>query len=196
MITQEILEHYGSIIKQVPKDNFLWMEGDQANHYYQIKTGKVKMLNINVDGKEFVQGVFEDGQSFGEPPLFQDAPYPAAAMTLIETEVYKLAKESFFNLLKDHFDIHLKFTAILTKRLMYKAMIMKEISNHDAGHRVLTFIDHLKKGYGHDDQPFEVTFTRQQLSDMLGLRVETVIRTIKQLEKDDELKIVDRKVFR
>lgn len=75
-------------------------------------------------------------------------------------------------------------------------MIMKEITNHSAGHRILTFIDHLKKGYGNQSELFEVTFTRQQLSDMLGLRVETVIRTIKQLEKEGHLKIKDRKVFR
>lgn len=196
MIPQKTLESYNSLVKIIPSGAFLWMEGDQANHYYQIKSGKVKMLNINADGKEFVQGLFEDGQSFGEPPLFQDSPYPASAMTMIETAVYKLPKEKFFSLLKNHFDIHLQFTSILTKRLMYKAMIMKEISNHDAGHRILTFIDHLKAGYGQIGNPFEVTFTRQQLSDMLGLRVETVIRTIKQLEKEGELNIVGRKVFR
>jgi CRP-like cAMP-binding protein len=196
MIPETLLAYYGSIIKQIPKDTFLWMEGEQAAHYYQIKIGKVKMLNINEDGKEFVQGVFEDGQSFGEPPLMQGAAYPASAMTLAPTKVYKLSRERFFDLLKDNFDIHLSFTSLLTKRLMYKAMIMKEISNHDAGHRILTFIDHLKEKYGQKGEPFEVNFTRQQLSEMLGLRVETVIRTIKQLEKEDELKIIDRKVIR
>jgi CRP-like cAMP-binding protein len=37
--------------------------------------------------------------------------------------------------------------------------------------------------------------TRQQLANMTGLRVETVIRTIKQMEKDEKLSIVRGKVF-
>jgi CRP/FNR family transcriptional regulator, cyclic AMP receptor protein len=41
---------------------------------------------------------------------------------------------------------------------------------------------------------YVVPFTRQQLADMSGLRVETVIRTIKKMEGDGKLKIVGRKI--
>ena len=154
------------------------------------------MVNVNDDGKEFVQGIAEQGQSFGEPPIFHEAPYPASAKALEDTRLYKLQKEHFFQLLKNHPDLHLKLTAVLTKRLMYKAMILKEISNHDAEHRLLTFIDYLRAEFGKVDEPFEVSLTRQQLSTLLGIRVETVIRTIKQLEEKGSVKIVGRKVFR
>lgn len=196
MIPSSILESYNHSIKEVPANTFLFMEGEQAHFYYQIISGKVKMLNTNDDGKEFVQGTFEDGQSFGEPPLFQNGAYPASARTEANSVLYKLPKDVFLQLLKEHFDIHLQFTSILTKRLMYKAMILREISSHDARHRILTLIDHLKSEYGQPDQSFEVTLTRQQVSELLGIRVETVIRTVKQLEEEGLVKIIDRKVFR
>ena len=44
----------------------LFSEDEVALSYYQIITGKVKMVNFG-DGKEFVQGIFRGGQSFGEP---------------------------------------------------------------------------------------------------------------------------------
>ncbi len=196
MIPVEILENYNYSKKEVSAGTFLFMEGEQAHFYYQIVSGKVKMVNTNEEGKEFVQGTFEDGQSFGEPPLFQGRAYPASAFTEVDTVLYTLPKDIFFQLLKDHFDIHLKFTSILTKRLMYKAMMLREISNHDAKHRILALIDYMKSEYGKSDEEFEVNLTRQQLSELLGIRVETVIRTVKQLEEDGDVKIIDRKVFR
>ena len=37
--------------------------------------------------------------------------------------------------------------------------------------------------------------TRQQLANMTGLRVETIIRTMKQMEKEGKLNIIRGKVF-
>lgn len=196
MIPVEILEQYEPATISVPADAFLFLEGDQARFYYQITSGKIKMININPEGKEFVQGTFGEGQSFGEPPLFHEAPYPASAKVEEQATLYKLSKDKFFSLLKDHPEIHLKFTATLTKRLMYKAMIMKEISSHDAQHRILTFLDYLKGEYGNDQESFQVELTRQQLSNLLGIRVETVIRTVKQLSQSGEIELKGRKIFR
>ena len=42
---------------------------------------------------------------------------------------------------------------------------------------------------------YEVSLTRQQLADLTGLRVETVIRTIKNLATKKKLEILNRKIF-
>ena len=172
------------------------MEGDQAQHFYQIKSGKIKMVNHNDDGKEFVQGYFESGQSFGEPPLLKASNYPASAFGFVDTELYKLSREKFLDLLKEHFDIHLQFTIKLAQRMMYKAMMMKEISSHDPEHRILSFIDYIKQESKTGDRPFTVNLTRQQMADLLGIRVETIIRSVKNLAEKGELSIVARKIIR
>jgi CRP-like cAMP-binding protein len=79
---------------------------------------------------------------------------------------------------------------------MYKAMMMKEISSHDPEHRILTFIDYIKKERQSDDKPFTVNLTRQQMADLLGIRVETIIRSVKNLAEKGELSIVARKIIR
>jgi len=196
MIPLEILESYEPAELELPKEAFLFLEGEQPRFYFQIISGKVKMININFEGKEFVQGIFESGQSFGEPPLFHDSNYPASARTIENTVLYKLRKDKFLQLLKVHPEIHLKFTTNLTKRMMYKAMMMKEISSHDARHRILTFLDYLKSEYGNTKEAFQVDLTRQQLSNLLGIRVETVIRTVKLLTEEAEIKLDGRKILR
>jgi CRP-like cAMP-binding protein len=57
-------------------------------------------------------------------------------------------------------------------------------------------IDYLKSYY-EDEAPysFQIPLTRQQLASFTGLRVETVIRAIKSMEKDKILKIEKRKIM-
>lgn len=193
MIPEKLLQSFEATLKNYSKHQAIFNEGEYADFYYQIKLGHVKMFNLTEDGKEFVQGFFENGNSFGEPPLFGTFKYPATALTLEDSEIYVLSKPSFFKLLKTHPDIHLKFTKMICKRMVYKAKIMREVSIYPPEHRILTLLHHMK-GNSKMDMRFEVPLTRQQISELTGLRVETVIRAIKKLEKSKALAIIDRKV--
>lgn len=194
MIPLNVLETYHPILKMFSKDDIVFNEAETARFYYQIKKGNVKMFNLTESGKEFIQGFFKDRQSFGEPPLFGDFEYPASAMSLTNSEIYVLPKTHLISLLKAHPDIHLKFTKLLCNRMLYKSKIMQEVSIHPPEHRILTLLNHLKTS-NESTGLFEVTLTRQQISDLTGLRVETVIRAIKQLEKNGKLTLKRRKVY-
>jgi CRP-like cAMP-binding protein len=197
MISKELLEKYGGKQVHLNKGAFLFYEGDPASNYYEVVEGSIKMVNFSEDGHEFTQGIFEKGDSFGEPPLFAGMTYPSNAVATEDTTVWKLPRENFFNMLKDNFEVHLDFTVKLCQRIHYKATIMRGISSHAPEHRIITFIDYLKEisPLG-ENQPYEVPFTRQQIADMTGLRVETVIRTIKALEQQGKVFIKNRKVYR
>ena len=195
MIPENILLDYGATIENIDASVVFLTEKKRADFYFQIKTGEVKMFNLNENGKEFVQGIFYDGESFGEPPLFADFKYPASAATVKPTELFKLPKSKLFELLTHNPEINLKFTKALARRLYYKATILKEISVHPPEHRILALIDFLKNRYG-SEELFQVELTRQQIADLTGQRVETVIRAIKQLEQDGEIKLIKHKVFR
>lgn len=194
MIPIDLLETHNTTLKPYSKDQFIFNELDTANFYYQIKSGKVKMSNITENGKEFIQGFFEADSSFGEPPLLGNFNYPASAVCLSDCLIYVLPKLEFISLLKAYPDIHLGLTEMLCKRMHYKAKIMKEVSIYPAEHRILTLLHHLKHTANFNGL-YEINLTRQQISELTGLRVETVIRAIKKLEKSKEVSIIDRKVY-
>tara|TARA_R100000306_G_scaffold20291_1_gene24150 strand:- start:17503 stop:18090 length:588 start_codon:yes stop_codon:yes gene_type:complete len=195
MIDEAILLDYQAEVIEYSVGDVIFSENQRALFYFQVQQGEVKMYNLNEDGKEFVQGMFTNGESFGEPPLFGEFKYPASAIAISDVSIIKLGKEAFFSLLKEHFEIHLHMTATLSRRLSYKAMMMKEISVFPPEHRVLTVIDFLKLKDGNPPN-FQVDLTRQQIADLIGLRVETVIRAVKKLEEDEEIKIINRKIHR
>lgn len=198
MITIRLLEEYGGIIKHFKNSELIFEEGMQPLHYYQIISGEVKMNNYNDEGKEFIQGIFYKDQCFGEPPLFIDQVYPANAVAVIDAEIITITKNKFLELLKNNSDISLKIIKNLSQRLYYKSVMAAEISSQDPEHRVLRLIDYSieQLNFKKEEAGFLINFTRQQIGDLTGLRVETVIRAIKSLEKKGDLKIINRKVYR
>lgn len=198
MIDENLLLDFGAKRMSYSKGDQLFREGETAVNFYQIVSGEIKMNNYNSDGKEFIQGIFSIGQSFGEPPLLANVKYPANAEAISDAEVLQLHKDHFLELLASNPQVHLKITQTLAKRLFYKAIMVSEISSQEPEHRILRILDYLKK-YVHKKEgkfTFKVDLTRQQIADLTGLRVETVIRATKSLEKKGELQIKQRKVYR
>lgn len=196
IIDVDLLLAWGATFHELEKGQVLFCEGDNAHFYYQVVKGRIKMCNCNDEGKEFIQGFFEGGESFGEPPLFDGAAYPASAEADEASVVIRLRKENFLQLLKDNFEVHFCFTKLLAKRLRFKSLISKEISSYGPLHRVSTLLQEYKKSRMLvEDGLLKIDLTRQQIADMTGLRVETVIRSIRELQKKGELKIERGKVF-
>lgn len=198
MIDPKILLNSGAKLKKYHRGEVLFEEGTIARYYYQVHLGEIKMNNYNQDGKEHIQGIFTKDKSFGEPPLFADFKYPANAEAITDSEVWQLSKPKFLNLLEKNPKIHHKFTSTLALRLYYKAIMVSEISTQEPEHRILRILDYFKKNNAkkNNSNVYKVELTRQQLADLTGLRVETVIRSIKKLEQKGELFIKDRKVHR
>jgi CRP-like cAMP-binding protein len=198
MIAFELLEKYGASKKFFDKASIIFEEGNLPANYYQIISGEVKMSNYNDDGREFIQGIFYKDQSFGEPPLFLNQKYPANAIAVEDSEILLLPKNNFMKLLEENPFVSIKIIENLAQRLYYKSVMAAEMSTHEPEHRVLKLMDHgiAYFNFKKDENGYLINFTRQQIGDLTGLRVETVIRTIKALEKKGVLKIINRKVYR
>ena len=194
MFPVKALEKYHAKLISLRKDEILISEGDPARDYYQLESGSVKMYSANQDGQEFIQGIFTSGESFGEPALIGKFPYPGSVASLESSRVWRLAGDYFLQMLKENFELHLKMDQVLCQRLRYKSMVLSEISSYDPEHRILSLLNHYKSKNGNGSRII-IPFTRQQLADMSGLRVETVIRTVKKMEKEKKLFLQGHKIF-
>lgn len=198
MIPEKLLESYKARQKKYLKGELIFQEGSLPANYYQILEGEVKMCNFNNEGREFIQGIFYEKQSFGEPPLFLNRAYPANAIAVSDCIIAVLSKNNYLDLVRDNPEIALSIIEHLAHRLHYKSVMAAEISSQEPEHRLLKLIDYSITFFKTDKEAdgFRINLTRQQMADLTGLRVETVIRTIKALEKKGAIKIINRKVYR
>jgi CRP-like cAMP-binding protein len=195
LVSDELLKQYGASIQELDQGEMVFQQGDRAYYFHVIHSGEIEMAIYTEKGRKFVQGVFNEGQSFGEPPFFARARYPASAVAVGPSKVWRCGYDDFVRLLRENPEVNLKLTEILSNRLIYKAMMLGEIAVEQAEHRLSTIIDYFRK-YEEVSmrEEYHVPFTRQQLADMTGLRVETVIRTIKSMEDEGLLRIDGGKI--
>src|SRR5690349_90753 len=175
MIDIDLLLTWGATYKQVQRDEIIFHEGGCANFYYQIVSGKVRWVNINEDGREFIQMMVEKGESFGELPWFDDGSYAATAIADEDSVIIRLHKSNFIQLLKDDPDIHVSFTRLLTERMRFKFFTIREMAYYNPEHRISALLSYFKDSHKSTCPDCnQVKLTRQHIADMTGLRVETV----------------------
>ena len=193
-IETDILIAYGAATQKLKKGEFIFTEGSESHYYFQILEGEVKVISLNRDGKEFIQGVFQSGESFGEPPLFANKSYPSSAIALTDSVLLKLSKDKIFVLLQDRPAIALSLLESFSERIYKKAVSAKILSCSDPEEKILTFLDRFKQEIESSEE-VKVPYTRQQIADSTGLCVETVIRTLIKLGEEEKVVIKNHKVY-
>ncbi|MEN9568815.1 MAG: hypothetical protein RL172_46 [Bacteroidota bacterium] len=196
MIDIDTLLAMGATYKKVNAGDIIFQEGGYCTFYHQLAEGCVRWVNIDEEGKEFLQNMIEPGECFGEPPLFDDGPYAASAIAETDCVLIRLHRSLFLQLITEQPAIHFKFTRLVTERFRFKFMLLKELSHHDPEHSIQFLLQYLKeKRKNICNKCNKVTLTRQQIANMTGLRVETVIRTMRHLHDKGTLLIEKGKVY-
>ena len=196
MIDIDLLLALGAAYKKVAAGEIIFQEGAAASFYQQLISGSVRWVNLDDEGNEFIQNMIEPGECFGEMPLFDGETYAATAIAETDSVIIRLHSPSFQQLIMDRPDIHFAFSKMMSQRLRYKFLLLKELSKHDPEHSILTLLHYLKsKQKNICSKCNKVNLTRQQIANMTGLRVETVIRAMRHLHDKGQLLIEKGKVY-
>jgi CRP/FNR family transcriptional regulator, cyclic AMP receptor protein len=196
MIDIDTLLAWGAAYKKLGTEETIFREDSECHFYHQLVSGSVRWTNLKEDGGEFIQNMIEPGESFGEFPLFDGSPYAASAITNKESVVIRLHRSTFQQLMKECPEIHAQFLKLFSERMRLKFLFLKELSCDGPEHRISTLISYLKKSKRNICQECnQLKLTRQQVADMTGLRVETVIRSIRHMKENGQLVIEKGKVY-
>lgn len=196
-IDKDLLITWGAKIKRFKKNDVVFAEGTEARCFHQIVEGVVRMYNINdTAGKEFTQGVFGPDNSFGEPAIIIDEPYPAHAVCATDCVILLLPKENFLTIINEYPDLHLKLTKLMAYRVWDKSMMFKEVMSNTPSTRIIGFLNLYKKKLKLSlEERILIPFTRQEIANFTGLRVETTIRTLNKLNEDKQVEIINHKLY-
>lgn len=196
IIDQDLLQLYGAETTQFKPNEIIFQEGDTPKRYYQIIDGRVKLNHYDEDGKEIIQSILFSGQSVCELLLFINEKYPVNAITLTPCKIITIPKANFFKLLDEHPNVSLDINKFISERLYQKFVMMQHNLSLRPDVRLLGILDYFKSYSDNKEKySFEVYLTRKQMASITGLRIETVIRTIKKMEGDGVLRLINSKIF-
>ncbi len=196
MIPDEINNSkFGAQILNLTKNDLIFREGDKSQYIFWLLKGEIHMYNSGAEGKEFLQMKVQEGQCFGEAAFILDLPYPISAMVMSQNcELVRQKRENFEKMIRLHPEIMMNFTQEVAKKVYEKTVKLKELVYGNPEEKLMAVLEHFKVENGNTNKEVLVPFTRRELANTTGLCVETVIRTVKKLEKKQKLKIINRKI--
>jgi CRP-like cAMP-binding protein len=196
LISEDLLLRYGAEFIDFMPNHTIFLEGTRPQFYYQILTGIVEIKNYHQDGREFTQNILANQQCFAESFLFNSKLYTVSAVAITQCRIIRLGKNDFIRLLENNAEISALFLKYFSACLQNNYMMLFNLSQPDALIKIKAVINSLK-GDNIYDEPysFQIPLTRQQIANLTGLRVETVIRSIKKMELSELLKIENGKIY-
>ena len=72
------------------KGKILFLHGDNAEHFFYIESGWVKLFRETLDGTQAVVDIFTRGHIFGDTSIFEDGLYPYSAEVVEPAEIISL----------------------------------------------------------------------------------------------------------
>jgi len=143
---------------------------------------------------EIILGLYSEGQCVAESSLFSENTYIGDGVAMDDCTVLRLESFKFYELLEANLHILWRILQDTSERLRYN-YIMK-LASANPTNKLLTLFNYLKTNhYRSRPYSYAVPYTRKDIASLLGLRVETVRRTVKKMERDKRLKIKSGKIF-
>jgi len=196
IFSEEVLSALGAEVIYYNINETIFSEGQQPNYYYQIFKGAVKLTKDRENGTESILGVFFNGQCFGETFLFADKNYPFNAVAMEDSVILKVPGERFIDFISKKPEALLRLYRFNADRMYFRYAMLNCLSINDSMLRIRELFTILKEFHSVKGVfSYQIPFTRQQLSSLAALRLETVIRTVKKMEKDNIVQIRNGKIF-
>ncbi|MGH7239223.1 MAG: Crp/Fnr family transcriptional regulator [Candidatus Saccharimonadales bacterium] len=169
------------------KNQIVIYEGDDVKHFFYLKSGYVKVFNINDDGEERTLLILKPGDFF---PLLKDpdrpgyiSPYFYDAMTT--SEIGSITQADFLDIASSNRQAAwalLRYTSEFSSQLTQR---LAQIEIKTAEGKLENLLLYLKDVCGRPNRDgsykLELKLTHQDLASLLGIARETVSREIQEL---------------
>jgi CRP/FNR family transcriptional regulator len=178
-----------SVLRAIPKDTYLFREGDPAEGFYVAQKGAINVHRVSPTGKEQVIYVFRAGESFAEAAIASAQGYPANARAVESSSVVLVPKAPFLALVGRRPDLALRMLGSMSQHLRVLVGLVEDMTLKDVETRFLNWL--LKRCPREATGPavIEVGTTKRVLAAELGTSSETLSRTFARLRDDDLLEV-------
>jgi len=189
----ELLEHH-MVTRSFQKNTIIINEGDEANSFFIIIKGAVKVFLSNEEGKEIIINAQFAGDHFGELALLDDAPRSASVITTEKSTIGVIAKEDFHKVLAKNTDLSLNLIRELTRRVRLLSDNVRSLALMDVYGRVAKILLDMAQ---EEDGIMVINKrpTQQDIANHIGASREMVARILKDLTTGNYITIDGRRLI-
>ena len=178
--------------KTFPKRHIIFWEDDPVKNIYLIKRGNIKLYKTQSDGRSQILRIDGTGGVLGFDSLFGDK-YLSTAEAISESVLCQIKADNFRELIEKEPEINLALLKSASRELEKNENLLFTIGTRTAKERLSYFLLNLYNSQcdcEENPKKINLLISRQEISEHLGMKQETVIRNLSKIKAD---KIIDIK---
>ncbi len=180
----------------VNKNEYLYREGDACTVLYAVRSGCVKTTVQNVAGDSQIVGFHLPGELVGFDGFATDE-HACSAQTLETVSVCELPLDNLENLCGSIPGLQKQMRRIMGIEVNNDHDLLLLLGKMNADEKLATFLLNMSfrmKERNWKENEFNLSMSRQDIANYLGLAVETVSRLFAQFQDNDIIKVDKRHV--
>jgi len=178
------------------KGQVIFTESDRPNGIYCVHSGKAKIYKVNSEGKEQIVRLAKDGDLIGYRSFLAHEEYQAFAETLEECVICFIPGSLILKLLSQNIQLSLNMMEHLAKDIITADQKSVDLQTKTARERLCEALVILHKSFGTDaDGYVDIRLSRENIGNLTGLAIETVVRTLKDLDEDELIRLNKKRIL-
>lgn len=172
--------------KRVKRGEHLYRVGDDFRSLYALRTGFFKTLFISENGQEHITGFHMTGELLGLDAICNDH-HSCNAIALEDSEICEIPFPALESLCREIPALQKQFHKILSREISRDQGLMVLLSSMNADQRLAAFLVNLSQRFGargYSPHQFQLRMTRGEIGSYLGLKLETISRTLSKFQED------------
>lgn len=162
------------------QDRQIFADGDPADHFYRVVSGVVRACKFLSDGRRQIEAFFVAGDLFGfEAGLH----YSLSAEAVNDSTVIAYRRKAVDALAQKDMVLSSQLMTAMMRALSHSRNHSLVLGRRGAAEKVASFLNEWAI-HSATAGTIHLAMTRQDIADYLGLTIETVSRTLTQLERD------------
>jgi len=189
----------GDLVKRhapLKKGDYLFRTGDKFKSLFAIQYGSMKSYGLTMDGKEQVTGFHLTGEVLGMDAIDEDV-HHCNAVALEKTEICELPFAALETLQNDVPNLQHDLNRIMSREIRRDHHMLLMLGSTTVEQRMARFLlnlyERLQKR-GAKDNRLDLSMTRQDIGNYLGVAFETVSRQLAHMQDEGILEINNRNI--
>jgi CRP/FNR family transcriptional regulator len=178
------------------RGEYLFRSGEAFRALYAIRTGFFKTQVLHEDGREQVTGFQMPGEIVGLDAICSDA-HSCDAIALEDSEICEIPFDRLEALSRELPSLQRHLHKIMSREIVRDHGIMMLLGSMRAEERLAAFLLNLSQRFsarGYSESAFHLRMTRHEIGSYLGLKLETVSRTLSSFQEYGLLSVKVREV--
>mgnify|MGYP002725481688 CR=1 FL=1 len=172
------------------QDEILFSQGDEAKHFYVVRTGTIRLFLLAPDGNEKTINILQAGNSFAEAVMFMDrGAYPVNSQFLETGEVFSFNNQVYQKILHKNPETVFPIMADLSRRLQGHVMEIDNLCLHNATHRLISYLLSFIPADEHNVTEFHLPTQKSVIASRLSIQRETFSRILGKLKKSKMIEV-------